>query len=265
MNPRVPVVVLVHGAAHGGWCWQFVREGLARAGVPAIAPDLPGHGARVGETERASMRAYADEITALVAGIDRPAVLVGHSMAGQVIARVALDAPDRIRRLVFLSGQVLEPGMTALDTLPPRRRADYLARARERGGLAYDVAEQTVRELWLNTLAKDDPRLDWVLGQITPQPLRPLTERAAVAGFRRLAMPIDYLWPRSDRSTTAGRMRTFVSRLPSHASVRTLPGDHDIMVSAPDRLIRELLRLTQAVATQPLSRTAEGPTPSGLG
>ncbi|MGZ4769676.1 MAG: alpha/beta fold hydrolase, partial [Ilumatobacteraceae bacterium] len=40
-----PTIVLVHGAWHGAWCWDLVRERLESAGVHVVAVDLPGHGA----------------------------------------------------------------------------------------------------------------------------------------------------------------------------------------------------------------------------
>ena len=36
--------VLIHGAAHGGWCWYKVVAALEKHGHTALAPDLPGHG-----------------------------------------------------------------------------------------------------------------------------------------------------------------------------------------------------------------------------
>jgi hypothetical protein len=34
--------VLIHGAWHGGWCWQRVAEILQRAGHSVLAPTLSG-------------------------------------------------------------------------------------------------------------------------------------------------------------------------------------------------------------------------------
>jgi alpha-beta hydrolase superfamily lysophospholipase len=34
--------VLVHGAAHGAWCWERLIGELTRLGHEAIAVDLPG-------------------------------------------------------------------------------------------------------------------------------------------------------------------------------------------------------------------------------
>jgi pimeloyl-ACP methyl ester carboxylesterase len=36
--------VLIHGAWHGGWCWNKVVPLLQQAGHRILAPDLPGHG-----------------------------------------------------------------------------------------------------------------------------------------------------------------------------------------------------------------------------
>jgi hypothetical protein len=35
--------VLIHGAWHGGWCWEGVVRELVKAGHTAEAPTMPGH------------------------------------------------------------------------------------------------------------------------------------------------------------------------------------------------------------------------------
>jgi hypothetical protein len=35
--------VLLHGAWHGGWCWNGVIDEIVKAGHTAEAPTLPGH------------------------------------------------------------------------------------------------------------------------------------------------------------------------------------------------------------------------------
>ncbi|MGA0194495.1 MAG: alpha/beta fold hydrolase, partial [Ilumatobacteraceae bacterium] len=39
-----PLVVLVHGAWHGAWCWAPLQTELDRRGIASLAVDLPGHG-----------------------------------------------------------------------------------------------------------------------------------------------------------------------------------------------------------------------------
>ena len=36
--------VLIHGAWHGGWCWDGVIQALGKGGHTAVAPTMPGHG-----------------------------------------------------------------------------------------------------------------------------------------------------------------------------------------------------------------------------
>ncbi|MBT3401808.1 MAG: alpha/beta fold hydrolase, partial [Rhodospirillaceae bacterium] len=38
------IYILVHGAYHGGWCYERIMPLLETAGHTAIAVDLPGHG-----------------------------------------------------------------------------------------------------------------------------------------------------------------------------------------------------------------------------
>ena len=39
------MVVLVHGAWHGAWCWAALQSELDSRGIASLAIDLPGHGA----------------------------------------------------------------------------------------------------------------------------------------------------------------------------------------------------------------------------
>jgi pimeloyl-ACP methyl ester carboxylesterase len=51
--------VLVHGAAHGAWCWDDVARRLESKGHRVVTLDLPGHGRRAAEAGQASVAAYA--------------------------------------------------------------------------------------------------------------------------------------------------------------------------------------------------------------
>jgi Alpha/beta hydrolase family len=46
--PRRPIV-LVHGAWHGGWCWQRVLPTLVQAGHAVYTPTLSGLGERIAD------------------------------------------------------------------------------------------------------------------------------------------------------------------------------------------------------------------------
>jgi pimeloyl-ACP methyl ester carboxylesterase len=105
-NPAT--LVLVHGAWHGAWCWETVRQELAGLGVPSIAVDLPGHGAHGGPLS--DLAGDAAEVVTAIQAVDGPVVLVGHSYGGVVISTIVATADLPIVGLVFVAAYRLAPG-----------------------------------------------------------------------------------------------------------------------------------------------------------
>jgi len=98
---------LVHGAWHGGWCWERVIDELSALGHHATAPDLPC------DDPSASFETYADVVEAELAKLGDDAVLVGHSMGGHTIPLVAARRP--VRHLVFVGALLAVPGKSLID------------------------------------------------------------------------------------------------------------------------------------------------------
>jgi pimeloyl-ACP methyl ester carboxylesterase len=109
------MMILIHGAYHGAWCWDGVLDRLSDAGIPAIAPDLPGHGRDSGWLTDQTMTGYAERISDLASAAAQPVTLVGHSMAGAIAAMVAENDPDRISRIIFLTAYIPENGESVAD------------------------------------------------------------------------------------------------------------------------------------------------------
>ena len=66
------IYVLVHGAFHGGWCYEKVVPLLEAAGHTAIAVDLPGHGDNIGcRSEEVTLDAYVDHVCGVDFRADR--------------------------------------------------------------------------------------------------------------------------------------------------------------------------------------------------
>jgi pimeloyl-ACP methyl ester carboxylesterase len=104
--------LLIHGSCHGAWCWRDVLPALRGLGHGVRAIDLPGHGADATPPDQVTLDAWAD---AILAAIDTPVVLVGHSMAGFAIAAAAEKAPEKIARLVFLCAYLPRGGMSLVE------------------------------------------------------------------------------------------------------------------------------------------------------
>ena len=104
-----PLLILLHGGSASWRSWAAVAPLLARD-WHVIAPDLRGHGSSERGTSY-SLLDYADDIAQLVdRDLGQPAVLVGHSLGGQVAVTVAARRPDVARGVVLADAPLeLEP------------------------------------------------------------------------------------------------------------------------------------------------------------
>ena len=128
-GPGDPEAVFLHGGGQNAHTWDSV---LALLGRPAIAIDLPGHG----RSDRRVDRDYGPWLNAEAVAevVDRVApaadVVVGMSLGGATLIRLAAVRPDLVRRAVVVdvSPQVNDPsrqmtteqrGAVALISGPP--------------------------------------------------------------------------------------------------------------------------------------------------
>jgi pimeloyl-ACP methyl ester carboxylesterase len=107
-----PLVVLVHGAWHGAWCWASLQAALDHHGIPSLALDLPGHGAS--PLPHTDLYGHADYVAAQVARHDGPVVLVGHSYGGAVIGEAAARHGDNVAHLVYIAAFCLDLGESVM-------------------------------------------------------------------------------------------------------------------------------------------------------
>ncbi len=124
-----PTFVLIHGAWHGAWCWAETARLLALKGYPAIAIDLPGHGAtakfptayqqpqnpgalaaEVSPLAATTLTDYRDAVLSVLRGLvadgSGPLIVVAHSLGGATLTAVAEAQPNLIKRMVYLSAFV---------------------------------------------------------------------------------------------------------------------------------------------------------------
>jgi pimeloyl-ACP methyl ester carboxylesterase len=103
-------VVLLHGFGGSTTTWIDTAPALAAAGYDVYAVDLLGFGlSEKGWQHDYSHPAQAARVIAVMdaLGIDR-AVIVGHSMGGNVAAHLALSYPERVTALVLVSAAIVD-------------------------------------------------------------------------------------------------------------------------------------------------------------
>src|SRR5690606_377106 len=94
-DPKLPLVVFLHGAGFDHTVWQLLARWFAHRGSAVLAPDLPGHGASGGAPLK-SIGELADWTAALIeAAGAKQAVLIGHSMGSLIAVETAARHPEK--------------------------------------------------------------------------------------------------------------------------------------------------------------------------
>jgi pimeloyl-ACP methyl ester carboxylesterase len=171
------VFALIHGGAHGAWCWTRLIRALAALGHRCVAVDLPC------EDDAAGVDAYARAIIDAVAGIDAPIVVVGHSLGGITAPVVAERHP--VRRLIFLAAMLPVPGMSLNEQ---RAERDML--------LPYSGGTRGLRGRFYNTCTPQDA--DWAMGMLRRQSLSPFEEKTPLGAWPDV--PSSYILCSEDRA-----------------------------------------------------------------
>lgn len=122
-------IVLLHGVGLRSEAWNRQIDALAEA-YQVTAFDMPGHGE---SAVRSEMNRVSDFADAVLAAIDGPALVVGHSMGAMIALDLAVRVPEQVRGVVALNA--------VFERSPEAARA-VQARAADLDGVS--VADPTV-------------------------------------------------------------------------------------------------------------------------
>lgn len=220
--------VLVHGVWHGGWCWSRVADILTARGHKVTTPTHTGLGERSHLlSDKITMATFVDDIVNHLTWEDLgEIVLVGHSLGGAPISGAADRVPERIAKLAYLDGAVMESGETWFGLLPAeiavaRRRAAEAAN----GGLSLPVAPAES----FGVTTPDD--VAFLESRLTPHPLATFSTPLALKNPAGNGLEAHYItctnpaYVPAKRSLERARQKGWPI-----AELRT---GHDAMVTAP--------------------------------
>jgi pimeloyl-ACP methyl ester carboxylesterase len=168
--------VLVHGAWHGGWCWQRVVPLLEGAGHTVSAPTLTRLAERAPRLSRdITLETHVADIVGHVQG-RAPAnvTLVGHSYGGFPATLAADRLGDVVSHLVLLAAFLPENGEILLDHAPHPIES-YRASAMADPGWHIPPLLSAV----FGVGKEDQP---WVDSLLTPQPVGSYFQPAMLHG-----------------------------------------------------------------------------------
>lgn len=231
-------LVLVHGGAHTAACWARLTPHLE---APSLAIDLPGRGTRPAPLAELCVDDWVDAIVEEIGALgDERVVLVGHSLAGMSLPRVAARVPERLAHLVFVSCTVPPEGQSSIDMLDPEVQA--MARRQEASREPTVLPEAAARMMFCNDMDEEQTR--FVLDGLVPEAPGPVNEPSRLAG---LANGVPMTWVRllRDAVVTPDRQDLYIETMRAIAPVEVVEIDaaHNVFVSRPEALAEVLDRV----------------------
>lgn len=156
---RGEIVLCLHNGGGNSRNFDALVEKLSEHHSP-LAFDLPGHdrsGSQVGLGSVAAMADFAASVLKTLQA-DRPAVILGHGMGGNVAIQMALEHSESVRALVLAN---CSAAYTCGDELIERTRLVSIGRAPRDFDMklfAKGCAQETLRAGYMDT-RKTDPRV----------------------------------------------------------------------------------------------------------
>ncbi|MFK7943979.1 MAG: alpha/beta hydrolase family protein [Paracoccaceae bacterium] len=113
--------VLIHGAWHGGWCWERVADILRTRGHRVTTLTQTGLGERRHLiSTNLTLDTFIHDATNHLTYEDlTDVVLVGHSFGSNAVSGAAERMPERIAEVVYLDSTILGPGERLVDHMSP--------------------------------------------------------------------------------------------------------------------------------------------------
>lgn len=231
------VYVLVHGAWHGGWCWQRVAPLLRAAGHVVFTPTLTGLGERSHlRTRDITLDTYLQDIENVLFYEDlTEVILVGHSFGGTVITGVAERVGARLAQLVYLDAEAPRDGESDAGCLPSGTVEYVLQRANERGD-GWLFTPSPVATMGVTDAADQA----WADARLVGQPVATLTQPVYYGAVVE-SLPRHFIACRPYEALLS-EIRERVQRDPGWRYWE-IDGDHDVMLTNPHGLAHLLIKI----------------------
>jgi pimeloyl-ACP methyl ester carboxylesterase len=224
---NIATFILVHGAWHGGWCWQRVRSRLAASGDHCVyTPTLTGLADRSHLlTAEVDLDTHITDVMNLIRweGLT-DIVLCGHSYGGMVVTAVADTVPERVRALVYLDAFVPRDGDSAAG----------LAQAPDVPGTQTPAPPAA----WFGLAGPDGA---WADEKLTAHPTAASNQPVRLRNQGIPAFPTTYVLATGWRSNPHFKGNFERARSEPTWTARELDGSHDLMIDRPDAVAAVLL------------------------
>lgn len=196
---------------------------LGSGPLDAVALDLPGFGGTPAPDEAWGSRSYAEAVESMLAKLEGPVVLLGHSFGGRVAVHVAAARPDLVLGLV-LTGAPLFPAVAAAGGRhkAPKPRLGYrVARKLARSGL---LGEEQMEKMRQRYGSADYRAATGVMREILVKAIEEERTSDYTSSLEAITCPVELVWGEADSAAPVAVGEQIASVIGDNATLTVHPG-----------------------------------------
>ena len=245
ISVQAKTFVLVHGALADGTVWFKLKPLLEARGNKVVVVNLPGHGKDNTPVSEISYQSYTSAIINSIKAQQEKVILVGHSMAGLLIASVAEQVPDKIEALVFLAAFMPGNGdsvfgLNATDSESQFGSSLVVAADNSYATLRHDK----IADVFCVECSTEDKAL--LLLSHKAEPLAPLAEKIRLSEEVYGGIPKYCIITTMDHAVGKDIQRKLAMRSSNVKKIFQIKSGHLPFLSKPHKLLKVLLRVEKA-------------------
>ncbi|MGI9533900.1 MAG: alpha/beta fold hydrolase [Thermodesulfobacteriota bacterium] len=230
----------IHGGMHGAWCWGKVIDILKNDGHHCLDIDLPGAGLDRTPRSEITFDSYMEKIDHFIDVNELKDInLVGHSMAGMLLPKIAVDEKAGVSNIIFLATYILEKGESVFDLMPEEGRKIVLAGAEKLPDSSFMFDYEDAKKICFEDLDEESARNYY--GLLTPQPIAPFYHKSDLE-LSSVEQPMHYVVCRRDVAVSKDLSTSFINKI--NCDTHEIDSGHDAMLSRP----YELAKLLESIA-----------------
>jgi pimeloyl-ACP methyl ester carboxylesterase len=276
-----PTFVMIHGAWHGAWAFEWVANLPTNSGFRVFAQDLPGFGLNaefpssysagnldpneVSPLAGITLDDYTESVVQLILSLQGsgPVIVMGHSLGGIVVNEVGERlGPEVIKRLVYLTAFMTPAGKTANDIAGLAIANGSLVRPLLVGSSAVSGAlrlnpnstDPAYRAQTQATFYNDVPaeRIPAISNLLTPDnPVLPLMVPTSITKYRWGKIPRTFIRCTLDQAIPLGVQNALIAAADAFTpgnptQTHTLQSSHSAFFSMPQHLASVLVQIAES-------------------
>jgi len=236
----LPALVLVHGGAHAGDCWDLTVDEIQKRepDLRVLAVDLPGRRSKPGDLRTVTIADWVDSVVDDIdaAGFD-DIVIVGHSFAGVTVPGVVTKlGAARVREMILATAHIPPEGKAVADTISGPLAG--MARRGAKKNVPRKMSPLAARLAFLNGMPRE--RRQFVADRMCAESPRITVERVSRRDMPR-EVPRTWILTTRDRALSVKAQRTSIDAIGGVQTVIETKTCHDLMISEPERLAEVLV------------------------